>query len=68
VPELIVVRAEECRPLREAVLRPGQPPSAWTYALDDEPRAIHFALKEKQGAVLGVASLLPEAREDDGRD
>jgi predicted GNAT family N-acyltransferase len=66
VPELIVVRADECRPLREAVLRPGQPPEAWTYALDDEPRAIHFALKEKKN-VVGVASLLPEAR-DDGRE
>jgi predicted GNAT family N-acyltransferase len=67
MPELIVVRAEECLPLRESVLRPGQPAAAWTYALDGEPRAIHFALKEKQ-AVVGVATVLPEAREDGGRE
>jgi predicted GNAT family N-acyltransferase len=67
MPELIVVRADECHPLREAVLRPGQPAEAWTYGTDDQPRAIHFALKEK-GEVLGVASLLPEAREDGGRE
>ncbi len=60
--ELIVVRAEECRPLRERVLRPGQPPAAWTYPDDDHARALHLAVKD--GArVIGVASLLPEGRD-----
>jgi predicted GNAT family N-acyltransferase len=64
--ELLVVTAKECHPLRELILRPGQPPAAWTYELDEAPRAMHFAIKEN-GQVLGVASLLPEARED-GRE
>jgi GNAT superfamily N-acetyltransferase len=65
--ELLVVSSKECHGLREQILRPGQPASAWTYELDEAPRAIHFAIKEG-GAVLGVASLLPEARSDSGRE
>ncbi|MGQ0553242.1 MAG: GNAT family N-acetyltransferase [Planctomycetota bacterium] len=61
MPELIVVKAAECLPLREAILRPGQPPSAFTYAQDNDPRAMHFAVKQGK-KVLGVASLLPETR------
>jgi predicted GNAT family N-acyltransferase len=66
MPELLVVGVDECRPLRERILRPGQPPSAWTYAQDEAPRAMHFAVKQ-DGEVLGVASLLPEGR-DGGRE
>lgn len=65
--ELLVVSAKECLPLRERILRPGQPASAWTYELDEAPRAMHFAIKQGE-AVLGVASLLPEARSDHGRE
>jgi predicted GNAT family N-acyltransferase len=65
--ELLVVASKECHPLREQILRPGQPAQAWTYELDDAPRAMHFAIKE-DGEVLGVASLLPEARTDGGRE
>jgi len=64
--ELLAVSSKECHPLRERILRPGQPASAWTYELDEAPRAMHFAIKEN-GETLGVASLLPEARED-GRE
>jgi predicted GNAT family N-acyltransferase len=61
MPELILVKAAECLPLRERILRPGQPPSAFTYSTDDDARALHFGLR--QGKVLiGVASLLPETR------
>jgi predicted GNAT family N-acyltransferase len=66
--ELLLVRAAECRPLREAILRPGQPPEAYTYAADDHAQALHFAVKTPKGAVQGVASLLPEARTDGGRE
>ena len=67
MPELILVKAETCHPLREAILRPGQPRSAWTYATDDDPRALHFAIKQGR-KVYGVASLLPEARTDGGKE
>jgi len=66
--ELLVVRAAECRPLREAILRPGQPPEAYTYAADEQAQALHFAVKTAKGAVQGVASVLPEARTDGGRE
>jgi len=65
--ELLLVRAADCRPLREAILRPGQPPEAYTYASDDDGQALHFAVKTAKGAVQGVASVLPEARTDGGR-
>jgi GNAT superfamily N-acetyltransferase len=61
MPELILVKAAECLPLRERILRPGQPPSAYTYALDGDPRALHFGLRQGK-ALIGVASLLPEPR------
>jgi GNAT superfamily N-acetyltransferase len=61
MPELILVKAAECLPLRERILRPGQAPSAYTYAQDADPRALHFGLREKK-QLVGVASLLPEPR------
>lgn len=67
LPELIVVDAEACRPLREEVLRPGQPPQAIRYETDEEPRALHLAAKEDE-QVLGVATLLPEGHPRDGRE
>lgn len=64
--ELLLVRAADCRPLREAILRPGQPPEAWTYAGDDDGQALHFAVKNSKGLVQGVATVLPEGRNDGG--
>ncbi len=64
--ELLLVRASDCRPLRAAILRPGQPPEASTYVTDDDGQALHFAVKTAKGAVQGVASVLPEARTDGG--
>ena len=61
MPELLIVKSAECLPLRERILRPGQPASAYTYALDNDPRAMHFGLRQGK-ALLGVASLLPELR------
>ena len=61
MPELLIVKAPDCLPLRERILRPGQPPSAYSYAQDTDPRAIHFGLRQGK-ALVGVASLLPELR------
>lgn len=63
--ELILVKAADCRPLRERILRPGQAPSAYTYAADEDPRALHFGLRAGK-VLVGVASLLPEARSATG--
>jgi len=65
--ELIVVDAEACRPLREEVLRPGQPVEAFSYETDDESRSMHLAVKDDE-EVLGVATLLPEGHPNDGRE
>jgi predicted GNAT family N-acyltransferase len=67
LPELIVVKSEECLPLREEVLRPGQPQDAFRYETDDEPRALHLAAKEEE-ELLGIATLLPEGHPNDGRE
>ena len=61
MPELILVKSAECLPLRERILRPGQASSAYNYAADNDARALHFGLRQGK-QLLGVASLLPEAR------
>lgn len=61
MPELILVKAADCLPLRERILRPGQAPSAYTYAQDGDPRALHFGVRAGK-VLVGVASLLPEPR------
>ncbi len=61
--ELILVDAEACRPLRSQILRPGRPAEENVYPLDDDPRAVHFAMKRGK-AVLGVGSVFPDPRPD----
>lgn len=53
------------RPLRAAVLRPGQPVSASAYPQDDDPQTLHLAAYDDAGAVVGCATFFPEAL--DGR-
>lgn len=48
------------RPLRHAVLRPGQPPSASAYPQDDDPQTLHLAAYDDAGAVVGCATYFPE--------
>ncbi len=51
--------AAETRPLRSAVLRPGQPAEALVYPGDDAPGSFHAgALVD--GEVVGVATVYPE--------
>ena len=53
------------RPLRLRVLRPGGPPDAVVWPGDDDPRAVHLAVRGgAAGAVVAVASLLPEPHPD----
>lgn len=53
------ITAAETRPLRSAILRPGQPPEALVYAGDDVPGSFHagaFLGRE----LVGVATVYPE--------
>jgi ribosomal protein S18 acetylase RimI-like enzyme len=52
--------ARVVRPLRAAVLRPGQPPEAAVFPGDDDPRAGHVALRDGGGRVVAVGSVFPE--------
>lgn len=48
------------RPLRHAVLRPGQPAGASAYPQDDDPETLHLAAYDETGAVVGCATFFPE--------
>lgn len=48
------------RPLRHAVLRPGQSPGASAYRQDDEPETLHLAAYDDAGSVVGCATFFPE--------
>ena len=53
------VDAEAVRPLRREVLRRGQPPEASIYPHDDDPATVHVGAFAPDGALVGVATLLP---------
>jgi GNAT superfamily N-acetyltransferase len=56
-----VVPLATVRPLRHEVLRPGQSEAASEYPYDDDPLAVHVAVREGPGgAPVAVGSLLPE--------
>ena len=55
-PTLKRITAQEARPHRQEISRKGQPPSALTYAKDDNLETMHFAIAEGD-EILAVASL-----------
>lgn len=58
------IRAEEARPLRLRVLRPGQPPESVVYPADALPDTVHFGAYQ-DGNLVGVGTL---QRSPDPRD
>jgi GNAT superfamily N-acetyltransferase len=54
------ITAAEARPLRQVVLRPGQPPEATIYPGDEGPGAWHVGAF-LDGDLLGIASVYSEA-------
>lgn len=54
------VLAATVRPLRHAVLRPGQPATASAYPQDEVPDTLHLAAYDDVGAVVGCATFFPE--------
>lgn len=65
--ELVLVKADDVRPLRREVLRPGQPDEASTYAGDDDSRTLHAVFKD-DATTVGVVSLLHDPRGDVGSE
>lgn len=67
------VAAEDVRPLRGGVLRPGQAPEDLVYPGDDHADALHAAIRdagpggEGSGAIVGIATVAPEGHPRDPR-
>lgn len=70
------VAAEDVRPLRGSVLRPGQAPDELVYPGDDHADALHAAIRGigaggtgagGTGAIVGVATVAPEGHPRDPR-
>ena len=54
------VPPEGTYPLRQQVLRPGQPSSEVAFAGDDADEALHLAAVDGDGQIIGIASIYPE--------
>ena len=55
------ISAEDTRPLRHAVLRPGQSFEQTAYSRDDHPETLHLGAF-RAGRLVAIASLYREAR------
>jgi ribosomal protein S18 acetylase RimI-like enzyme len=53
------ISAADTRPLRSAILRPGQPPHMLAYAGDDAPDTLHLGAFDN-GELVGIASIYRE--------
>ena len=53
------ISAEEARPVRAAILRPGQPPEASVYPLDERSETLHVGAYT-EGELVTVASIFNE--------
>jgi GNAT superfamily N-acetyltransferase len=54
------VAADVTYPLRQRVLRPGRPPAAARFDIDDEPSTASFAARTPDGEVVATAIVYPE--------
>ncbi|MFN2527185.1 MAG: GNAT family N-acetyltransferase [Candidatus Baltobacteraceae bacterium] len=57
--EVLSVSAEEVRPLRHALLRPGAKMELSVYPGDDEPSSLHLGLYDGQ-TLVGIATVINE--------
>jgi predicted GNAT family N-acyltransferase len=60
--EIRPLSAEEVRPLRQVVLRPGQAPESCVYPGDDVADTVHLGALDDAGRVVAIASLYREDR------
>jgi GNAT superfamily N-acetyltransferase len=54
------VDADVTYPLRQRVLRPGKPPDAARFEIDDDPSTASFAARTPDGEVVATAVVYPE--------
>jgi len=64
---IATITAEQTRPLRQTVLRPGYAPRYSVYPGDDDPQTLHLGAVTPAGAVIAVASVYLEPLPNDGR-
>jgi hypothetical protein len=62
---VVVTDAATLRPLRAAVLRPGQPAKAADYPEDGLASTLHLAALDDHGAVVGCATFFPDPYPED---
>jgi ribosomal protein S18 acetylase RimI-like enzyme len=67
MPELVLVTAKDCLPLRRSVLRPKQPKRACLYENDDHQDTVHYAMKQDD-EVLGIVSIFRDLRGEVGSE
>lgn len=56
---IATIRAEDARPIRQLVLRPGQPADRLVYPYDDAPTTLHLGVRVSN-ALVSVASFYRE--------
>ena len=61
VTEVVSIAAEETWPLRKRVLRPATPGDAVVLGGDGDPRALHVGARDRDGAIVGIATISPQA-------
>jgi GNAT superfamily N-acetyltransferase len=59
--ELVLLKAEDCVPLRREVLRPRRPKKESLYPQDDDDRSTHYGVRQRD-KTLGVISMLHDQR------
>ncbi len=67
MPELTLLKAADCIPLRQSVLRPDRPGSENHYPQDDDERSAHYGIRHRK-KTLAVASMLHDPRGDVGSE
>ena len=66
-PDVSSITAAETRPLRAALLRPGQPPENLIYDGDEAATSFHAGAYH-DGRLVGIATVYPEAPPEAHRD
>lgn len=65
--ELVLLKAEDCIPLRREVLRPGRPAKESSYPQDENERSTHYGIRQRN-KTLAVISMLHDPRGEIGSE